>query len=145
MKTADQISQIIDSVDIIDIANSYRLIDKNEDLTACFGGHEDSPNTLRFDADTQTYYCVDSQCRLHGNVVDLVQVMENDLPFLDAVNHIANQIGIDPILASEELQQYLQYANAFKPQRDSMLATWTMPYRTWTGGVFPDRPRNATS
>jgi|GEM_PF-1283402 len=108
MKIVEHISHIIDSVDIIDIAHSYKLADENEGITGCFGGHGNDPTTLRFDPETQTCHCSDPECRMHGNIMDLVQVTENRISFPDAVNLIANRIGVDPLPASEDLQQYVQ-------------------------------------
>ncbi len=104
MRIAEQISHIIESVDIIDIANSYELgLDEN-DRTTCLEGHSNHERTLCFDSETQTYHCVTPHCRTHGNAVDLVEAIEGG-SFLDAVNTLANRIGIDPIPAGEELQQ----------------------------------------
>lgn len=105
MKIADQISHIIDSVDIIEIAKSYELDLDEENRTACLESHGKGERALHLDADTQTYYCVDPQCRIHGNVVDLVQNLEgNSLRY--AVSTLASRMGMAPIENDEGFDEY---------------------------------------
>ena len=105
MKIFDHINQIIDSIDIIDLANDYGLgLDENNHTT-CFEGHSNDERTLYFDAETQAFSCVSPACRAHGNVVDLIKAIEGDT-FHNAVNLLANRIGIDHIPTGEDLYQY---------------------------------------
>lgn len=107
LKIAGQISHVIDLVDIIEIAKSYELDLDEENRTACIEGHDRTENTLRLDTDTQTFFCVDPQCRTHGNVVDLVQKLEGH-SFGQAASYIASRMGMMPIEDDEGLEEYEQ-------------------------------------
>jgi DNA primase catalytic core len=105
MKIAEQISHIVDSVDIIEIGKSYGLKLDEENRTACFEGHDHGEKTLRLDSETQTYYCIDPLCRTHGNAADLAHKLEG-ISLWHAANSIAKLIGMGPVEDDENLDRY---------------------------------------
>lgn len=115
MSLAQQIAHITDSVNIIDIAHTYKVALDDENRTTCFEGHDTDSATLHFDEQTQIYQCTSPNCRLHGNVFDLVAQQEG-CSFEDAVEIVAQMRGIDFTAEGHgaELKQYTLVRNCLR-------------------------------
>jgi DNA primase catalytic core len=107
MRISEQISHIANSADIIEIAKAYGLKPDEENRMVCLEDHGKGTKTLHFDIDTQTYYCVDPQCRTHGNVVDLVHSLEGH-SIRHAASSVAIRMGMGAIENDEGLEEYEQ-------------------------------------
>ena len=73
MDVAKHLTQIVHANELLDVAAWYSLdVDVNF-RSLCFAGHDATEKTLQFDSETQTFSCVNPECPVHGNVIDLVQ------------------------------------------------------------------------
>jgi DNA primase len=76
MQVAEQVTKVIQMVNLLDFAK-YSGVDLDNSLkTNCFAGHDNDEKTLQFDPDNQAFYCTRPDCRFHGNAIDLVQMKE---------------------------------------------------------------------
>lgn len=95
----DLISQISESLDIVDVIDSHVSLKKQgKNYFACCPFHKESTPSFSVNADDQLYYC--HGCGAGGNVFDFYQAF-NNVSFPEAVRSLASQANVS--LPKEEL------------------------------------------
>ncbi len=94
MEKTQSIITVTNLVDIVELGEAYGLELDAEQRMRCIAGHNGEEPTMRFDGSTQSFYCTDPSCRLHGNVIDLVRDLEK-VDVWDAVQLVAEEAGLD--------------------------------------------------
>lgn len=94
MEKTKSIINVTNLVDVVDLAKSYGLELDSKQRTHCIAGHNGDEPTMKFDRLTQSFYCTDPACRLHGNAIDLVCHVEQT-GIWEAVHIIADGVGLN--------------------------------------------------
>lgn len=94
MEKTTAIITVTNLADIVELADAYGVELDDQQRMPCIAGHNGDIPTMRFDSITQSFYCTDPNCRLHGNVIDLVRDVEN-VDVLDAIQIVADEVGLD--------------------------------------------------
>ncbi|MGO9572522.1 MAG: toprim domain-containing protein [Desulfomonilaceae bacterium] len=105
MEIGQYLTSITNLLNIIEVAYEYGLGLDEHGLTVCFEGHDFDTPTLQFDEETQSFNCLWPDCRLHGGVIDLVQELEG-IRFIEAVNHLAERVGVEAWYSDKSRQQF---------------------------------------
>lgn len=93
MNQTKTIITVTNLADIVKFAERYDFGLDDEQRMPCIGDHNGTEPTMRVDQKTQSFYCTDPSCRIHGNVIDLVRHVEN-IDVREAVSLVAEEIGL---------------------------------------------------
>jgi DNA primase catalytic core len=100
----DYLRDMTNLVNIIDIAEEYLTLDEHQRYE-CFELHDEDQPMLQFDEETQSFYCLDPNCRFHGGPIELMEALEG-VSYIEAVNLLANRTGLDAWYSDRSEKQF---------------------------------------